>query len=109
MANKAKRNKLITAMLLFLVIMIAVFVGLFIWYAKTVIPHTYPTLYTNFWWGFVHALFIVPTFVWSLFAHTVTVYQAPNDGGWYNFGFLFGISIIFGGSHGARTKTAKKR
>ena len=86
----------------------AVLVGLFIWYAQNVIPHTYPTLYTNFFWGFVHGIFIVPTLIWSLFAHSVTIYQSPNDGNWYNIGYFIGLSIIFGGSHGARTKAPKK-
>jgi hypothetical protein len=85
----------------------ALFIGLFVWYAQTVIPHTYPTHYTNFWWGLVHGIFILPTFVWSLFAHTVTIYQSPNVGNWYNFGYVIGLSIIFGSSHGARKSTKK--
>ena len=80
----------------------AIFIGLFVWYAQTVIPHTYPTQYTNLFWGFVHGIFIIPTFFWSLFAHSVTIYQAPNDGNWYNIGYFIGISMILGGSHGAR-------
>lgn len=105
--KQAKQGQVIFIALLGIALFFAVFISLFIWYAKTVIPHTYPTAYTNFWWGLVHALFILPTFVWSLFAHTITIYQSPNDGGWYNFGYLLGISIIFGGSHGARTRSSK--
>ncbi len=86
------------------ILMAIVFIGLFVWYAQTVIPHTYSTVYTNFFWGFVHGIFIVPTFFWSLFADTVTIYQSPNSGNWYNLGYVFGISIIFGGSHGSRRK-----
>lgn len=105
--NKFGRNKLIIGAVLLSAVVVAIFIGLFVWYAKTVIPHTYPTAYTNFWWGVVHGLFIVPTFFWSLFAHSITIYQAPNAGSWYNFGFLIGISIIFGGSHGARGKSRR--
>jgi len=38
----------------------------------------------------------------SLFTDTVNVYEVHNSGNWYDFGFVFGLSIIFGGSHGAR-------
>ena len=107
MKNKNK-NQLIAGAVLGSIVLAAIFVGLFVWYAKTVIPHTFPTAYTNLWWGFIHGIFIVPTFFWSLFAHSVTIYQAPNDGNWYNLGYFIGISIIFGGSHGARSKSSKK-
>ena len=106
--KSANRNKLIVLAIIFSIVMIALFVGLFVWYAKTVIPHTYTTIYTNFWWGLVHGIFIVPTFFWSLFAHSITIYQSPNVGNWYNFGYCVGISIILGGSHGARNKPNKK-
>lgn len=89
-------------------VILGLFVAAFVWYAKTVIPHTYPTMYTTFFWGLVHGLFIIPTFFWSLFAHTVTIYQAPNTGNWYNIGYFIGISVILGGSHGARSKAPKK-
>jgi hypothetical protein len=77
--------------------------------AKTAIPRTYATDYVNAWWGFVHGLFIVPTFIISLFSKTVTIYQAPNVGNWYNFGYFVGISLILGGSHGARNKSPRRK
>ena len=107
MKNDNKSN-MIAGAVFFSFIVLALLIGLFIWYAKTVIPHTYPTVYTNWWWGFVHGLFIIPTFFWSLFADTVTIYQSPNVGNWYNIGYFIGISIILGGSHGARSKAPKK-
>lgn len=106
--KKSQRKGLIVGAILFSLLMAAVFIGAFVWYAQTVIPHTYPTYYTNFFWGLVHGIFILPTFFWSLFADTVTIYQAPNNGNWYNFGYFIGISIILGGSHGARSKSTKK-
>jgi len=46
--------------------------------------------------GLIHG-FITPfTFIVSLFDDEVTIYSVCNNGGWYNFGFLFGVSIIFG-------------
>ena len=49
------------------ILFIILFVWIFMWYANTVIPHTYPTRYVNGWWGFVHGIMIVPTFIYSLF------------------------------------------
>lgn len=106
---KANKSTIVVVATLSSIVFLAVFIGLFVWYAKTVIPHTYPTVYTNFFWGLVHGIFIVPTFFWSLFADSVTIYQSPNDGNWYNFGYFIGISIIFSSSHGARSKSPKKQ
>lgn len=107
--KNSRQTSLIAAAVALGLLMLAIFIGLFVWYAQTVIPHTYPTPYTNFWWGLVHGLFIVPTFFWSLFAKTVTIYQSPNVGNWYNFGYVIGISIILGGSHGSKRSAASKK
>lgn len=99
---------MVVAAAFFGTVLAAAFIGLFLWYANTAIPHTYPTQYTSFWWGLVHGVFIVPTFFWSLFADKVTIYQAPNVGNWYNFGYFIGISVVLGGSHGARSTSSLK-
>jgi len=46
------------------------------------------------WHGFI-SLF---TFIISLFSDKINVYEVYNNGGWYNFGFIIGISIFYGGS-----------
>lgn len=51
----------------------------------------------GFWLGLWHGLIAPVTFVISLFSSTVEPYEVHNNGGWYNFGFLFGLSITFGG------------
>ncbi len=52
----------------------------------------------GFWQGLWHG-FIAPfTFVISLFSKTVHVFEVHNNGNWYVFGFLLGISIWGGGS-----------
>jgi hypothetical protein len=52
----------------------------------------------GFWQGLWQG-FIAPfTFIISLFTDSIHMYEVHNNGGWYNFGFLFGLSIIFGGS-----------
>lgn len=53
--------------------------------------------FTGLWQGFIAPF----TFLVSLFNKSVGIYEPFNNGGWYNFGFLFGLSIIFGGSGGA--------
>ena len=51
----------------------------------------------GFWHGLWHG-FIAPfTFIISLFNSNIGIYEVHNNGGWYNFGFLFGATIIFGG------------
>ena len=62
-----------------------------------------PDAYGNsvgFWSGLWHGIISPVTFIISLFSDNVNVYEVYNSGNWYDFGFMFGISIIFGG--GAR-------
>ncbi len=56
----------------------------------------------GFWVGLWHGAIAPITFVISLFSDTVNVYDVHNNGNWYDFGFMFGIMAIAGGSHGAR-------
>ena len=52
----------------------------------------------GFWYGLWHG-FITPfSFIISLFMDDVAVYAVNNNGNWYNFGFVLGAMIIFGGS-----------
>ena len=53
----------------------------------------------GFWWGLWHG-FVFP-FAWigSLFDSGIAVYAVPNNGGWYDFGFFLGVSVLGGGSH----------
>jgi hypothetical protein len=58
----------------------------------------------GFWSGLWHGLISPITFIISLFSDNVNIYEVHNNGGWYNFGFLFGASIIFGGGTHASTR-----
>ncbi len=51
----------------------------------------------GFWQGLWHGFISPVTFIISLFSKTVGIYEVHNNGGWYNFGFVLGCSIIFGG------------
>ena len=55
---------------------------------------------SGFWQGLWHGIISPVAFVISLFSDTVHVYEVHNNGGWYNFGYLLGASIIFGGTGG---------
>jgi hypothetical protein len=54
----------------------------------------------GFWQGLWNGFISPFTFLISLFSDTVHIYETHNNGGWYNFGFMFGASIIFGGGGG---------
>ncbi len=54
----------------------------------------------GFWQGLWHGIIAPITFIISLFNRNIAMYAVINNGAWYNLGFLFGMSIIFGGSGG---------
>lgn len=62
---------------------------------NTAEPATSTGAVAGFWLGLWHGLITPVTFVVSLFNQQVNIYEVINNGGWYNFGFLIGVSIIF--------------
>ena len=62
----------------------------------------------GFWQGLWHGIISPITFIISLFSKTVHIYEVHNSGGWYNFGFLLGASIIFGGSGGGAARRRRR-
>jgi len=58
----------------------------------------------GFWQGLWHGFISPFAFLISLFSDTVHIYEIHNNGRWYNFGFLFGLSIISGGSGGGAAR-----
>ena len=63
----------------------------------------------GFWQGLWHGIISPVTFIISLFNKKVGIYEVFNNGGWYNFGFIFGVMIIFGGSSGGASKAKRSR
>ncbi|HEV2182441.1 MAG TPA: hypothetical protein VGR39_02065 [Candidatus Acidoferrales bacterium] len=51
----------------------------------------------GFWLGLWHGVILPISFIISLFSDKVTIYEVHNSGGWYNFGFLLGAAMIWGG------------
>ena len=53
-----------------------------------------PGFLLGLWHGFVFPW----AWIGSLFDPHIAVYSVPNDGGWYDFGFFIGITVLGGGS-----------
>jgi hypothetical protein len=56
----------------------------------------------GFFHGLFHGFFILFTFILSMFTD-YEIYAFPNNGWWYNFGFLIGVMMFWGGG-GASSK-----
>ncbi len=61
----------------------------------------------GFWSGLWHGLISPVTFFISLFSDNVNIYEVHNSGNWYDFGFILGVSIIFGGGGRAAKRKSK--
>ena len=61
----------------------------------------------GFLWGLWPG-FVFP-FAWigSLFDPDIAVYAVPNNGGWYDFGFFIGVTVLGGGSWFSSKKRSK--
>jgi len=46
--------------------------------------------------GLFHGFILLFSFIGSLFTD-YEIYAVPNNGGWYNFGYLLGVMFFFGG------------
>ncbi len=62
----------------------------------------------GFWLGLWHGIIAPITFLISLFTDDVNIYEVANDGNWYDFGFVLGAGILFGG-RGVRSRRHSKR
>jgi hypothetical protein len=56
----------------------------------------------GFWLGLWHGVAAPITFLISLLSPKIGVYEVHNNGGWYNCGFLLGVSMVLGGSASGR-------
>lgn len=58
----------------------------------------------GFWWGLWDGAIAPVSFVVSWFKDGTRIYAFPNSGGWYDFGYLIGLTCWAGGSHAARRR-----
>ena len=63
----------------------------------------------GFWAGLWHGLISPVTFIVSLFRDDVGIYEVRNSGGWYDFGFMLGVSIAFGSTGRAGAGSSRRR
>jgi len=63
----------------------------------------------GFWWGLWHGAISPITFLVSLFNNDVNIYEVHNNGNWYNFGFMIGVSAAFSGAAGSGTAARSRR
>jgi hypothetical protein len=62
----------------------------------------------GFWLGLWQGFIVPVTFVISLFTDHVSIYEVQNNGNWYDFGYVLGLSCAFGGGAGSRS-VARRR
>jgi hypothetical protein len=58
----------------------------------------------GFWSGLWHGLIAPVVFIVKLFSDDYVIYALNNNGNWYDFGYLFGLSISLGGGGRASKK-----
>ena len=63
------------------------------------VAHDAPGFLFGLWQGFIFPV----AWVLSLFVPGIAVYQVPNNGGWYDFGFFVGIVFLGVGARGSHT------
>lgn len=62
----------------------------------------------GFWMGLWHGIITPVTFIISLFTDSVSVYEVHNSGGWYDFGFVLGLTVSVGGGGGGAAKSTRR-
>jgi hypothetical protein len=74
--------------------------------AGAVVPGA-PGILRGLWDGFVFPW----AWIVSIFVPEVSVYQVPNNGGWYDFGYFLGIVVFGVGARKTRiiTRTVRTR
>lgn len=64
----------------------------------------------GFWAGLWHGMISVIALIVGIFHSGVEIYERNNSGGWYDFGYLLGVTIIWGGgSHTASRRSRRSR
>jgi hypothetical protein len=59
--------------------------------------------------GLWHGIIAPIAFLVSLFSDSVGIYEVDNSGGWYDFGYVVGLSIAFGGTAGGGAAASRGR
>lgn len=49
----------------------------------------------GFWGGLWHGLIVPFSFIGSLIYDDIAVWAVNNNGGWYSFGFVLGVTMLY--------------
>jgi hypothetical protein len=63
----------------------------------------------GFWYGLWHGIISFIALIIHIFNPDVAVYEMNNSGGWYDFGFLIGVTCLWGGGKKIVYKSPKRR
>lgn len=63
----------------------------------------------GFFYGLWHGVISFITLIVHIFNDGVMVYETTNTGGWYDFGFLIGVTSIWGGGCHIKCKSARDK
>ena len=55
--------------------------------------------------GFTHGVLYVVSFIASLFDGQYAIYEVPNAGAWYDFGYVLGVGMFTGGGASGTSRT----
>ncbi|MCA9390069.1 hypothetical protein KC571_01585 [candidate division WWE3 bacterium] len=77
--------------------------GVYVVAARLGMPTVDPSP-AGFWLGLWQGLIVILSFITGLFDHNISIYQVGNNGAWYHFGYLLGVSIAMGGTGAASKK-----
>ncbi len=58
----------------------------------------------GFFWGIFDGAVAPIAFIISWFSDSIGIYGIPNSGGWYDFGFLLGLTFWAGGGYAAKRR-----
>jgi len=64
-----------------------------------------PGFLLGVWHGFIFPV----AWLISLFSDKVAIYAVPNNGGWYDFGYLIGIMVFGVGAKGGHSVVVHRR
>lgn len=63
----------------------------------------------DFLYGVWHGIISVISLIIHIFNDSVLVYEVNNSGGWYDFGFLMGVIMVWSGSCHVKYKTEAQK
>jgi hypothetical protein len=72
--------------------------------SATVRPNA-PGFLLGVWHGFIFPV----AWVISLFTSQVAIYAVPNNGGWYDFGYVLGVMVFGVGAKGGHSVAVHRR